>query len=144
MAGLVTLIVIRLPSIYRWLIGLGMLVAYQLILDHFLLDLTLRSPHGGLFGSVDWAAMMILGTALADLFHGEGWQKKAYPWASAGGPGGGDCPGFLCTGQQAPCFILRMCSSPWGSVRCFSCYSTGFQISGTGTAVSCWPGVKTH
>ncbi len=82
MAGLVTLIVIRLPSIYRWVIGMAMLVGYQLILDHFLLDLTLRSPHGGLFGSVDWAAMMILGTALADLFHGEGWQKKAYPWAS--------------------------------------------------------------
>jgi predicted acyltransferase len=82
MAGLVTLIVIRLPSIYRWLIGAGMLVVYQLILDHFLLDLTLRSPHGGLFGSVDWAAMMILGTALADLFHGEGRPRKAYPWAS--------------------------------------------------------------
>lgn len=82
MAGLVTLIVIRLPSVYRWVIGIGMLVGYQLILDHFLLDLTLRSPHGGLFGSVDWAAMMILGTALADLFHAEGWQKKAFPWAS--------------------------------------------------------------
>jgi len=46
------------------------------------LDLTLRSPHGGLFGSLDWAAMMILGTALADLFHAEGRLKKAFPWAS--------------------------------------------------------------
>ena len=53
MAGLVTLAVIRLPSIYRWSIGAGILVIYQLILDHFLLDLTLRSPHGGLFGSLD-------------------------------------------------------------------------------------------
>jgi predicted acyltransferase len=82
MAGLVTLLVIRLPSIYRWLIGAGILLAYQLILDHFLLDLTLRSPHGGLFGSLDWAAMMILGTALADLFHSEGRAKKAFPWVS--------------------------------------------------------------
>jgi predicted acyltransferase len=82
MAGLITLIVIRLPSIYRWLIGAVMLVVYQLILDHFLLDLTLRSPHGGLFGSVDWAAMMILGTALADMFHGEDRARKAFPWAS--------------------------------------------------------------
>jgi predicted acyltransferase len=82
MAGLVTLLVIRLPSIYRWLIGAGILVAYQLILDHFLLDLTLRSPHGGLFGSLDWSAMLILGTAMADLFHGEGRAKKAFPWVS--------------------------------------------------------------
>jgi len=82
MAGLVTLLVIRLPSIYRWLIGAGILVAYQLILDHFLLDLTLRSPHGGLFGSLDWSAMLILGTALADLFHNKGRTKKAYPWVS--------------------------------------------------------------
>jgi predicted acyltransferase len=82
MAGLVTLLVIRLPSIYRWLIGVGILIVYQLILDHFLLDLTLRSPHGGLFGSLAWSAMMILGTALADLFHGEGGKNKAFPWIS--------------------------------------------------------------
>jgi predicted acyltransferase len=82
MAGLLTLVVIRLPSIYRWLIGAGILVVYQLILDHFLLDLTLRSPHGGLFGSLDWAAMMILGTALADMFHGEGRVRKAFAWIS--------------------------------------------------------------
>ncbi len=83
MAGLVTLLVIRLPSIYRWLIGAGILVVYQLVLDHFLLDFTLRSPHGGLYGSLDWSAMMILGTALADLFLGQGRAKKAFPWVSA-------------------------------------------------------------
>ena len=82
MAGLLTLIVISLPSTWRWIIGAGILVVYQIVLDHFLLDLTLRSPHGGLFGSLDWSAMMILGTALADLFHDEGRLKKAYPWAS--------------------------------------------------------------
>jgi predicted acyltransferase len=82
MAGLVTLLVIRLPSIYRWLIGVGILVIYQLILDHFLLDLTLRSPHGGLFGSLNWSAMLILGTALADLFHDEGRGRKVFPWVS--------------------------------------------------------------
>ena len=84
MAGLATLLVISLPSVYRWLIGVGILVVYQLVLDHFLLDLTLRSPHGGLFGSLSWAAMMILGTALADLFHGEGRAKQAFPWVSLG------------------------------------------------------------
>ncbi len=82
MAGLITLVVIRLPSIYRWFIGAGILVLYQIILDNYLLDLTVRSPHGGLFGSLNWAAMLILGTALADLFHGKGRWKKAFPWAS--------------------------------------------------------------
>jgi predicted acyltransferase len=83
MAGLVTLIVIRLPSIYRWLIGLGILVIYQIVLDRFLLSLTLRSPHGGLFGSLGWSAMLILGTALADLFHDAGGKRKFFFWASA-------------------------------------------------------------
>ena len=83
MAGLVTLLVIRLPSIYRWIIGVGILVIYQLILDNFLLDFTLRSPHGGLFGALDWSAMMILGTALVDMFYSEGKGKKAFPWVSA-------------------------------------------------------------
>jgi predicted acyltransferase len=82
MAGLITLLVIRLPVIYRWLIGVGILVIYQIILDYFLLDLTIRSPHGGLFGSLNWAAMLILGTALADLFHGKPPAKKAFPWVS--------------------------------------------------------------
>jgi predicted acyltransferase len=81
-AGLVTLLVIRLPALYRWLIGFGLLAAYQLILEAFMLDLTLRSPHGGLFGSLGWAAMLILGTALADLFHDREPAKKAFPWVS--------------------------------------------------------------
>ena len=82
MAGLITLVVIRLPSIYRWIIGAGILVIYQVILDHFLLNLTILSPHGGLFGSLNWGAMLILGTALADLFHDKGRWKKYFPWAS--------------------------------------------------------------
>jgi predicted acyltransferase len=84
MAGLITLVVIRLPSVWRWIIGAAILVVYQVILDHFLLTLTARSPHGGLFGSLDWGAMMILSTALADMFHAEGLLKKAFPWASLG------------------------------------------------------------
>jgi hypothetical protein len=82
MAGLITLVVIRLPAIYRWLIGAGILVIYQVILDHFLLNLTILSPHGGLFGSLNWGAMLILGTALVDLFHDKGRWTKYFPWAS--------------------------------------------------------------
>jgi fucose 4-O-acetylase-like acetyltransferase len=82
MAGLITLVVIRLPAINRWLIGAGILVIYQVILDHYLLNLTILSPHGGLFGSLNWGAMLILSTALADLFHDKGRWKKYFPWAS--------------------------------------------------------------
>ena len=95
MAGLITLLVIRLPSIYRWIIGAGILIAYQIILDNFLLDLTIRSPHGGLFGSLNWGAMLILGTALADLFQGEGGWKKAFPWVSLAVLGAGIALAFL-------------------------------------------------
>lgn len=95
MAGLLTLLVIRLPSLYRWIIGAGILVVYQFILDHFLLDLTIHSPHGGLFGSLAWAAMLILGTALADLFHGTGRWKKAFPWVSLAILGAGIALAFL-------------------------------------------------
>ena len=89
MAGLATLAVIKLPAVYRWLIGVGILVVYQFILDNFLLDLTVRSPHGGLFGSLNWAAMLILGTALADLFHDEGRGRRIFPWATLGVLGAG-------------------------------------------------------
>jgi predicted acyltransferase len=84
MAGLITLVVIQLPSIYRLFIGAGILVIYQFLLDHFLLTLTILSPHGGLFGSLNWGAMLILGTVVADLFHDTGRWKKYFPWASLG------------------------------------------------------------
>jgi hypothetical protein len=64
------------------MIRVGILVVYQVVLDHFWLDIVVRSPHGGLLGTLNWAAMLILGTALADLFHSEGRWKKAFPWVS--------------------------------------------------------------
>jgi predicted acyltransferase len=82
MAGLIALAVIRLPAIYRWFIGAAILVVYQIILDHYLINLTVLSPNGGLFGSLNWGAMLILGTALADLFHDKGRLNKYFPWAS--------------------------------------------------------------
>jgi predicted acyltransferase len=82
MAGLITLLFIRLPSRWRWTAGFGLLVIYQWILDRYLLALTLRSPHGGLFGSIAWGAMMILSTALADLFHEKNHGYKLFPWVA--------------------------------------------------------------
>jgi predicted acyltransferase len=81
-AGLIALPFIRLPSIWRWISGFGLLAIYQWILGRYLLAFTLRSPHGGLFGSVAWGAMLILSTALADLFHDRGRGRKVFPWAA--------------------------------------------------------------
>ncbi len=81
-AGLITLIFIHLPSLWRWVTGVGLLVIYQYILDHYLLELTLRSPHGGVFGAVAWGAMMILSTALADLFYEKIRGYQLFPWAA--------------------------------------------------------------
>lgn len=70
-AGLATLIVIRLPSWERLLIGLAMLAGYQFMLDRFWLTTVLASPHGGMYGSLSWAALLILSTVLADIYHGQ-------------------------------------------------------------------------
>ncbi len=94
-AGLITLVFIRLPSLWRWIVGLGMLVIYQWILDRYLLELTLRSPHGGLFGSIAWGAMLILSTALADLFHDKERGYKVFPWVALAMVGLGIALGFV-------------------------------------------------
>lgn len=69
-AGLVTLVFIRTGSLTRFAAGLGLLAVYQLVLDRFWLGQVLSSSHGGLAGSLGWGAMLLMATALADLFHG--------------------------------------------------------------------------
>ena len=65
-AGLLTLLVISFPSSVRLAIGLLLLAGYQILLDRFLLQEVLASPHGGIFGSLSWSAMLILSTVLVD------------------------------------------------------------------------------
>ena len=67
-AGLITLGVIRLPTWARFAIGAGLLVAYQLLLDQWMLPTVLQAVHGGLFGAISWAALLILSTAVADVW----------------------------------------------------------------------------
>jgi predicted acyltransferase len=81
-AGLVTLLVIALPTWIRLGVGLGLLALYQLILNHFWLDIVLNSQHGGLPGSLSWSAFLIIATVFGDLFHDKS-KRKYFPWASA-------------------------------------------------------------
>ncbi len=65
-AGLLTLPTLFLAPRWRSLIALGLLGAYQVMVDTGWLAIVLASPHGGIHGSLAWAAMMILSTAVAD------------------------------------------------------------------------------
>lgn len=83
-AGLIALPFIRLPAIWRAVIGLALLAAYQLLLDRYWLADVLVAPHNGPWGALSWGAMLILATALADLYHGENLKRSTYPLVNAG------------------------------------------------------------
>jgi predicted acyltransferase len=80
-AGLLTLSVISTPTWARMGVGLGLLGLYQILLDNIWLDLVLGSQHGGLPGSLSWAAILILATVLADIFHDQN-RRRYFPWLS--------------------------------------------------------------
>ncbi len=76
-AGIFTLFFIILPRIVRFIIGIGTLVAYQFILMIevnvegvliSLADLNLLDSHGGVIGGIGYAALMLIGTAIVDVF----------------------------------------------------------------------------
>jgi predicted acyltransferase len=87
-AGLLALVVIRLPLIGRAVAGLTLLAVYQLLLDRFWLADVIAAPHNGPWGALSWGALLILATVLADLYHGEASAvrdperaRRVYPWA---------------------------------------------------------------
>ena len=80
-AGLLTLMVILLPTGIRLGVGLGLLAVYQILLDTYWLDIVRRSPHGGLHGALSWSALLIIATVFGDLYHNEG-RRKYFPLVS--------------------------------------------------------------
>jgi predicted acyltransferase len=80
-AGLLTLMVILLPTGIRFGVGLGLLALYQILLDNYWLDMVLRSPHGGLVGALSWSALLIIATVFGDLYHNED-RRKYFPFLS--------------------------------------------------------------
>jgi hypothetical protein len=81
-AGLMTLLVINLPTAIRLGFGLGLLAIYQILLDKYWLTIVLGSQHGGLPGSFSWSAVMIIATVFGDIFQDES-RRKYFPWAAA-------------------------------------------------------------
>ncbi len=67
-AGLLSMSLLNLPQAWRWGIGFALLAAYQAALDLAWKSTVLASPHGGLPGALGWTGMLILATALADLY----------------------------------------------------------------------------
>lgn len=78
-AGIITLLVIDLPTGWRAAIGLCLLAGYQFMLDSLWLSGVLSSPHGGLPGSISWGGMMVLATVLADSFHAPSRRRFFFP-----------------------------------------------------------------
>jgi len=76
-AGLLCLPVIRLGIAARFAVGLLLLCGYQYLLDRWALDSVLGSSHGGLVGSLSWGALLMLSTAMADL-----WRTGLRPYVT--------------------------------------------------------------
>ena len=83
-AGLIALPFIRLSTSWRWVIGLGILAGYQLLLDRFWLEEVLIAPHNGPGGAFSWGAMLILATAMADIYQDERRNRWIFPLLSFG------------------------------------------------------------
>lgn len=72
-AGLVALLVIRLNLWWRFAIGAALLIGYQIVLDAWALPSVLGAIQGGFVGGLSWGALLVLSTAVADLWrHGLG------------------------------------------------------------------------
>ena len=82
-AGLIALLAVRLPLPWLFAAGLGLLAAYQYLLDHFWLSIVLDSSHGGFEGALSWSAMLILAIALVELFNNPRLREQIFPLAAA-------------------------------------------------------------
>jgi len=82
-AGLIALLVIRLGPWLRLAAGAVLLVAYQLLLDHGGLAGVLGTVQGGFLGGLSWGALLILATAVADLWRRSTWTLAVVSGAIA-------------------------------------------------------------
>lgn len=76
---------VLLPWWSRLLAGAALLTGYQLLLDRFWLESVLHSSHNGIWGSLSWGGMMLLGTVVADGFAAVKTWGKQLLWLAGGG-----------------------------------------------------------
>lgn len=67
-AGLIGLVFITLPWWARFIVGLLLLFAYQYLIDTSMLEAVLGSSHGGFLGAISWGALLVLSTAVGEVF----------------------------------------------------------------------------
>ena len=67
-AGLLTLLVVKLPAWARTLIAFAVLGVYQVLNQGPIRGMVFGSDHGGFLGAVSWAAMLMLCTVMAELY----------------------------------------------------------------------------
>lgn len=67
-AGLICLMFVRMATLTRAVVGLLILIGYQYALDAWLVGTVLESSHGGFFGAIAWGGLLVLSTAIADIW----------------------------------------------------------------------------
>jgi len=67
-AGLLTLLVVKLPAWARTAIAFAVLAVYQLLNNGPIREMVFTTDHGGFLGSLSWAAMLILCTVVTELY----------------------------------------------------------------------------
>jgi predicted acyltransferase len=67
-AGLIALIFVRLGTKTRFTVGLVMIAGWQFLLDNSLLTEVLKSAQGGVTAILSWGGLMLIATAMGDIF----------------------------------------------------------------------------
>lgn len=74
-AGLIHLFIAETKSVYRFIIGIFILILHQILLSTDLSFIIYDGIEGGLFGSLSWGAMMIFSSVIADaLLYEKKWK----------------------------------------------------------------------
>lgn len=81
-AGLIVLPFIFFGKLYRFIIGAAFLAVYQLFLNTHLLHFVLGSSHGGIIGTMSWAALLLFATVFADIFYRKNPKKYFFVFIS--------------------------------------------------------------
>ncbi len=89
-AGLITLLVIWLPTLGRLVVGSGLLAGYQVLSNQVWMEqVTAGSSWCEMEGTLAWAALLILASVLADLFYDQARSSRFFLLGSLAALGSG-------------------------------------------------------